>query len=287
MNEEITVPEWAKDLPEELRTNEAILRTKDVESLAKRVVDLSDKQTRAINLPGDDADASTRASFDAKLKEQGYERTDPVPETPDEYEVDTAEIGLEPDMLEAFMEERRKHYHSAGVGKRNAEKYIKADAAKLTESAAAYKETSEKAAGELASQFSDPKTAIANINKAAARLGIADHLSTVMTLPDGSFYSLGNETKLMDALQKIGAGLGEDKTAQPTGDPGTPEDLSELKSSRDILLSEYSKIPMGDPAKLAKRKELQQINTRIAAMKTGVQATVGATPERIAKALSR
>lgn len=101
------VPDWAQSLPDDLKSHPAIANTPDVQTLAKRVVDLDSYKGRSIALPKE-GDEQSRSAFAEAVMKRGF-IPGQVPETPEGYDFGDDASSDE------WVSSRREEYHRIGL----------------------------------------------------------------------------------------------------------------------------------------------------------------------------
>ena len=95
---------WRAGLPESLRNHEAFSAMGKVGDLGKAYLEQTDKLSRAVMIPGENATPEERKAFLQKLG---------VPERPEDYEISTEDA--------SFNDQFRKVAHEQGLSKKQAE----------------------------------------------------------------------------------------------------------------------------------------------------------------------
>lgn len=301
-------PEWLEQLPEELQGNEYLNQFESIEKVAQAVVDLNGKHSdfrerlgKAVTIPNADASEAEWEAFEKRIGQAGYAKDDPIPEKPEEYDLNEAVNGtkLEGEQKKRFTESRQKFYHEAGIGKRTATKLAKADIAQMDAAATQLESDEQLALKALGDHYGSDKIQpmMEAAYRAASAFGIEKLLSEPIMQLDGSVTSLGNNTGLLMSLIKMGANMTEDKTGQQGGtglplgggEPASGEVMDDLIGDRNSILSKYTKVMRADPSDpelRVLRRDLRNINGRISAARQGVpfkQASVQDIADSVAK----
>lgn len=100
------VPEWAKDLPEDLRSNPIVGKTPDIQTLVKNAIEMEKYRGSSIKIPGEDATPEDLRKFYTRLG---------VPEKVEGYEVSTPEGVEMGDREKAILDRFKGIAHANGI----------------------------------------------------------------------------------------------------------------------------------------------------------------------------
>lgn len=244
------VPDWAKALPAELQTNDAILRTPDIATAAKRLVDLTAYQGRSVAIPKDD-DADGLKAFDEKVSKFGYARVGAVPEKPDDY---AAPLDGLPETAKGFADMRRKAYHDLKLPKAIAERLLASD----IEQFKAAHESSTKALADLKAHYGDKFDAtIKNAEKVAGKFGLQNILRSEHS----------NNRGLFDLFNQMASTMKEDPVNAGSGSGGSGRTKEQVKAELLTKMDESASLLEGSPERVAKDQEVQRLLAEMEALR--------------------
>ena len=204
--------EWLENLPDDLKENETLKQTPDVETLAKRFLETKAAVGNGIRIPSEDASEEVWNEFNEKLRTRvpdlvNVKDKDGVfaklgrPESPDGYELGETQVELD----ETFESDLKKTAHELGLTNEQFQGIMSKnlDAVKQVQSKS--EEAKKEAESALKERWGDAYgTKRSNAVLAAEKYGLVDQLDTA---PVG----------LMEALSDVGATLGEPQSPGNTG----------------------------------------------------------------------
>lgn len=280
---------WTDELPEELRGNETLKQSPDLNHALNRLIESRSTLGKALIPPGEDATDEQREKFGNRLQEMGYVPKSAIPdvgEVPDSADGYSYEGLPEEDPRREAMQKRadslRAVLHAAGTPKAIAEKIIAGDLEvgqeqfnDMVQSANTGNEALKAALGDRY------QTVIGDAQKGADYLGGVVGLA----MADGSMVAIESNQRFIEMLSQTGGQIGEDGTKTPTT-PGLPtEDLTDLDLKAKALFQEVQSLRPGDPNRDIKMRERFGVVKKIAAIKTGDASILNMNEEEFAKAV--
>jgi hypothetical protein len=247
----MSVPEWAMDLPSDLQSAEVIKNTPDLETAAKRLVDLDRYKGSSLALPKDGDEAAMK-SFSEAVSKRGFIRGE-VPADPSGYdaEVDLSKVGLGDD----WKEGRLKEYHSLGLTKAQAKKALAQEVGSM-----------ESAYGAITEKHGD--AGMAAIRRAAEKYGLD-----------------GNPTGVLSLLMEIGMNMSEDGTKPSASGGSSGLSLTDIDAKIAEVNSTITSLPEYDArVKQALEHKFQLIKQR-AVLLSGDRSIANMTMADASKAL--
>jgi hypothetical protein len=233
-------PEWAKALPTELQSHDAITRTPDLATAAQRLVDLTKYQGASIALPKD-GDAESAKAFEEKVSRHGFERTGGKPAKPEDY---AAPLDGAAEPVKAAVAAKRQTYFDMGLSKKAAEALL----AKDVEALKTQHDASATALAGLKTKFGDAlPTVMKNAEKVAEKHGFKNLLGTDIANVPG-FYEL---------LNKVGETMSEDGTSGGSGG-GSGRTPEAIQTDLQKAMDESVKMVEGSPERKAKEQQIQK-----------------------------
>lgn len=275
----------ALDIPSEIRDNPEIQKTPDAATALRNLIETRSMVGKAIIPPGENATDEERTKFNERLEGLGFAPADAAPEKPGDYTVDA-----EGDTLNAFLDARRKQYHEQGIGKRTAEKMLKADGERFVSSVGEIDKAELWAQEQLGEDWDGAKA----VKKAMGTISNPDGFPTFaevaqaayITLPDGRRASLSAYPELIDMFKERGEKVGEDGT-MPDGKlkgDNTP-DLPALRAERDALLLKTWNGSPADADFHTDQQRLKEVERQITLGETGID-TAKLTNDEINQAIA-
>jgi len=249
------VSDWLEglELSDELKANETLKQSPSLEHALNRVVESRSQLSKAIIPPGDDAPEDKRQAFESKIRDMGFvpkgdeSAVDKAPDSPDGYEFESfAEDDARKAFLDQQIEAERKALHGQGVGKRTAEKILKARKDAFESNWANMNESATQAAEALKERFgADYAKIMANANKGSEYLGNIVGL----TMADGSVVPVESNERFVEMLSQTGANIGEDGTVVSDAPSLPSESAEDLEIEMQILDKKMYQLTEGDPEK--------------------------------------
>ena len=251
-------------LPEDLRTDTAVNKFKDVSELAKAYKEVQSFMGNSLRIPGENAAEADRNAFYEKLRtkvpdlvpvkdEKAVSRAFGVPEKPEEYTV-PEEAQFSPEEAKAWQERAKE----LGLSKKQAEAVLKTELQQRTSTLQAVKDNLVAIEKEWGAATKDR---LENIAKVAERFGYdADWIKGIR---EGKvpLNALTPFQKMVDALGKEGSELG--KNQGKVAGPVTP-----AEAERQI--AELSRNPAFLNAKDPMHSHLQKEFLRLVALSQGL-----------------
>lgn len=234
---ETKVPEWAEDLPDDLKSAPVIANTPDIVTAAKRLIDLDRYRGSSISLPKDGDDESFTRFSDAVTK-RGFIRGE-IPSTPEDYvlpEVDAEAAGVSEDWLAG----QKAIFHEMGLTKQQATKALNAQVKQMSDKRS-----------KLNEKFGEDKLRL--IEETTVKLGLDKG-------EDAFFEYLLKQGTQMNA---------EDQTNASGGTPASGESLVDMEAKLMDLSQQLMKIPEYDPRSKAVESEHRRLLLKIGAARSG------------------
>jgi hypothetical protein len=288
---QLRMSDWQEQIPEELRENPLVKDSPDLATFVNRAIETKRMVGSSIRPPGQDAAPEERQKFESKLADLGYAPADTAPESPSGYEVQVEED------VKAFAEKRLETYHKAGLGKRAAERLVKAEAEQYKESIGAANGLSTAVAEKMRERWGDNVSgalkdiyrAAENIETVEGAVSLREAIDLPLYTPDGRLVSLAHWIGLQDMLKNYGASLGEDK--QPTGGQnqshGSPGASAEqLERELSMKYAEWSGMKNSDPMKAEIGKEVTRLENELGVAR-GEPDLLNMSEEEIIQGFSR
>lgn len=236
MSEEGSVPEWAAELPEEMRDAPVIKNTPDIATAAKRLIDLDRYRGASLALPKD-SDPESQKRFTEAVTKRGFIPGE-IPGTPDAYPDPPEDVkeGLTDD----WLTERKSHYHALGLTVQQAKKAIEADATGLV-------------AKEKALREKYGESGIKAIEETMQKLGLDKGEESL-------FDYLLEQSKIMNQ---------EDTTSVPGGAPVQSESLEDMEARLMEMGMKLMELDDYDRRKAPLQAEHDALVMKVGAAKTG------------------